>query len=59
MTSRICFFAFLLFINSLSVHAQYLDVSLLQTRAELSDYRETTRYTEVMGFLEAVVLASE
>ncbi len=59
MTSRIYFFAFLLFINSLSVHAQDLDVSLLQTRAELSDYRETTRYTEVMGFLEAVVLASE
>jgi hypothetical protein len=59
MTSRIYLFAFLSCIYVMPVHGQDLDVSLIQTRAELSDYRETTRYNEVMGFLEAVVLASE
>jgi hypothetical protein len=32
-----------------------MDLSSLRTRAELSDYRETSRYEDVMSFLEAVV----
>lgn len=39
--------------------AQDYDVSDLQTRAELTDYAETTRYEEVMSFLRATVLASD
>ncbi|MEE2709097.1 MAG: M14 family metallopeptidase [Gemmatimonadota bacterium] len=39
--------------------AQEMDLSSLQTRAELSDFAETTRYEEVMSFLDAVALASE
>ena len=39
--------------------AQEYDVSELQTRAEYSDYDETTRYAEVMSYLRAAVLASD
>ena len=41
------------------VTAQDYDVSELQTRAEFSDFDETTRYEEVMSFLRATVLASD
>ena len=41
------------------VTAQDYDVSDLQTRAEISDFGETTRYEEVMSFLRAAVLASD
>lgn len=37
--------------------AQMADLSFLTTRAEATEYRETTRYDEVMGFLE--VLAAQ
>ncbi len=37
--------------------AQVADLSFLATRAEASEYRETTRYDEAMGFLE--VLAAQ
>ena len=36
----------------LSASAQKTDLSFLLTRAERTDYRETTRYDELMGFLE-------
>lgn len=39
--------------------AQEMDLSSLQTRAEISDFTETTRHEEVMSFLDATVLASE
>ncbi|MYK97919.1 MAG: peptidase M14, partial [Gemmatimonadetes bacterium] len=39
--------------------AQEYDVSELQTRAEYSDFDETTRYAEVMSYLRAAVLASD
>ena len=35
-------------------HAQGVDLSFLQTRAEASNYRETTRYNELMGFLDVL-----
>lgn len=38
--------------TQISVHAQMTDLSFLLTRAERTDYRETTRYDELMGFLE-------
>lgn len=31
-----------------------MDISTLKTRAELTDYRETSRYEDVMSFLEAI-----
>lgn len=36
-----------------------VDLSFLSTRAEASDYRETTRYDEVNAFLEVLANASE
>lgn len=59
MAFRFSILALLIFLCAPSAYTQEMDVSLLQTRAELSDYQETTRYGEVMAFLEAVVLASE
>ena len=41
------------------VAAQDYNVSDLQTRAEFSDFEETTRYEEVMSFLRATALASD
>lgn len=37
-----------------NVRGQNLDISTLKTRAELTDYRETSRYEDVMSFLEAI-----
>ena len=41
------------------VAAQDQDLSSLQTRAEATDYHETTRYDEVVAFLETVTTASD
>lgn len=39
--------------------SQKIDLSSLQTRAEASNYEETTRYEEVMTFAQAVTAVSE
>ena len=41
-----------------SVFAQETDLSFLTTRAERTDYVETTRYDELMGFLEVATAQS-
>jgi len=41
-----------------SARAQPIDLGFLQTRAEATDYRETTRYEEVVAFTDVVASAS-
>jgi zinc carboxypeptidase len=41
-----------------TVRGQVMDLGFLTTRAEASNYEETTRYDEVMGFLEVAAAQS-
>ena len=59
MLLRLPLFFMIVFVFVSKTMAQDMDLSSLQTRAEFSQYQETTRYEEVMSFLDAVVLASE
>lgn len=59
MILRLSFTLMLLGMAAAETQAQDMDLSSLLTRAEFTDYRETTRYDEVMGYLETVVLASD
>jgi hypothetical protein len=47
------------FIPQTSALAQKADLSFLPTRAEATDYIETTRYDEAIGFLEVVAATSD
>lgn len=58
MYSRFLWLIFF-FLAPSPARAQYMDLSSLQTRAEITEYRETTRYEEVVAFLDAVGIASE
>ncbi|MBM3265772.1 MAG: M14 family metallopeptidase [candidate division Zixibacteria bacterium] len=54
MVFRRLFLAAVLAGCSLDAWSQDMNISSLKTRPELTDYRETSRYDDVMGFLEAV-----
>ncbi len=42
-----------------AVHAQSIDLAFLETRAEATDFKETSRYEEVVAFVDVLGLASE
>jgi hypothetical protein len=49
----------ILFIQTGAAWAQRADLSFLLTRAEATDFRETTRYDEVMAFVDVVANTSD
>ncbi len=56
MWKRLILLSGLLLAAKLPLSAQQADLSFLTTRAERTDYLETTRYDELIGFLEVATL---
>ncbi len=59
MTTRWMVCSGLMFLLVSPAQAQPVDVASLKTRAEATDFQETTRYEEVMDFTEAIANGSE
>ncbi|MGI9175703.1 MAG: M14 family metallopeptidase [Rhodothermales bacterium] len=58
MKARLFFLLISVFATA-DVRAQDVDLSFLTTRAEATEYEETTRYDEVMAFLDVLAATSE
>lgn len=59
MTKRVTVIvSLLLFLGAQEIYAQINDLSMLLTRAERTNYEETSRYQDVMAFIETVADAS-
>ncbi|MFK7849006.1 MAG: peptidase M14, partial [Rhodothermales bacterium] len=59
MTKRVTVIvSLLLFLGAQEIYAQTNDLSMLLTRAERTNYEETSRYQDVMAFIETVADAS-
>lgn len=59
MTTRWMICAGLLFLLADSSPAQPIDYAFLKTRAEATDFRETTRYDEVVAFTEIIAHSAD
>src|SRR5690625_7439986 len=49
----------MLILPATSVRAQLADLAFVETRAEATDFIETTRYDELMNFVDVVVAKSD
>src|ERR1043166_2164398 len=55
---RVAGLAVALALGALVVHAQQSSLAALKTKAEASDFKSTSTYDDVVGFMKAVAAAS-